>query len=308
MKARSLARGTVQLTSYRAAEFLSGSGTQIGAAYTLNGVGAALIDETPNEILAPAVDETILIVSLSARPEQHADLLGKKFQRPFPVNSMIVIPAGLATWWSAPKVSMRQLHIHIQPAFLEKIQEARLADLDRPRFGHEDPALTEISRAIEVALSAYQGTGLELYIEHLLLAYALRTFSGSPTASRRTSGGLAPWAQNACIEYMHENLSRQVLLSDLAAIAGLSPHHFGRMFKQNTGTSPHAFMIGARMDKARQLLSDTTIPILDLADAVGYSAPSTFARLFKLHVGMSPLEYRRIHRPRTFGKSTSEKE
>ena len=287
-------RGPVELPSYRAAHFLTGSGVQIGSAYVQGGIGAAVVEETPNEIIAPSSSETVLIVSLSGRPEQRADLLGKKVLRPFPKHSVMVVPAGLSTWWLAPAAAMTQIHIHIEPRFLQRIEEGKPRHLDRPRFGLEDPVLAQMGRALEVALTSYEGTGLELFLEHLLMAYVMRTFVAAPAKDYPRGGGLAPWAQRQCIAYMHENLSHPVQLAELAGIAGLSPHHFAKMFKQNTGIAPHAFLMGLRMDKARELLTHTTLPVSEVAAVVGYSAPSTFARLFNAQVGMTPLQYRQI--------------
>lgn len=289
-------RGPVQLRSYQAADFKVGTGAQLGSAYLQNGIGAAIVEETPSEIFAPAVTETILIVSLNDRPEQLADLLGKKDLRPFPKNSVIVVPAGLQTWWSAPSVTMKQIHVHIDPAFFSRIENIQPSSLTRPRFGLEDKVLAPIGRAIEVALTCYEGSGLELYLEQLLLAYILRIFTAAPTPDSRSSG-LAPWAQRQCVAYMHENLAQGVQLEELAQIAGLSPHHFAKMFKQNTGSAPHAFFMTLRMEKARELLAKTTLPVSEVAALVGYSAPSTFARLFNAHVGSTPLRYRQVTRP-----------
>ncbi len=305
-KARHLYRSPAQLSSYRAAKFETGEGLQIGSAYTLNGIGAALIEETPSEIVVPAAEETILIVSLSGRSEQRTDLLGRRAQRPFPRNSVIVIPAGLATWWSAPNAGMTQIHIHLAPAFLQRIEESKLKNLDQPRFGYEDASLAQISGALETALSSYEGTGLELYLEHLLLAYVIRTFSGAPAPASTRGGGLAPWAERQCIAFMRENLASDVQLADLAQIVGLSVHHFARMFKQNTGTTPHAFLMAVRMEKARELLTQSTLPVSEVAALVGYSAPSTFARLFRAEIGESPLRYRQLTRPLTASRARGE--
>lgn len=305
--ARHLHRSPAQLNSYQAAKFETGKGLQIGSAYALNGIGAALMDETSSEIVVPASEETILIVSLSGRSEQRTDLMGRKAERPFPKSSVIVIPAGLPTWWSAPNAAMTQIHIHIAPTFLQRIEESRLKHLDQPRFGYEDAVLTQMSGALVTALSTYEGTGLELYLEHLLLAYVIRTFSGAPTGDARRTGGLAPWAERQCIAFMRENLDRDVQLSDLAEIAGLSPHHFARMFKQSTGSSPHAFLMAARMERARELLSQSTLPVSEVAVLVGYSAPSTFARLFKAEIGESPLRYRQLTRPLAAGSAKGDR-
>lgn len=308
LKARHLQRGPAQLTSYQAAKFEAGAGLQIGAAYTLNGIGAALIEETPSEIVAPATEETIVIVSVSGRSEQRTDLLGGMAYRPFPKNSVIVIPAGQPTWWSAPNDGMTQIHIHITPTYLQRIEESRLRHLDQPRFGFEDVVLAQISGALVTALSTYEGTGLELYLEHLLLAYVVRTFSVAEVSSATRGGGLAVWAERQCIAYMRENLERDVQLSDLAEIAGLSPHHFARMFKQNIGVSPHAFLMSVRMEKARELLAQSTLPISEVAAQVGYSAPSTFARLFRAQIGASPLHYRQQTRPLSVNRAKGDAE
>jgi len=292
------ARGPVQLQSYQIADFRAGTGIQIGSAYMLNGIGVALVEESPNEIQAPAVEETILIVSLNNRTNQHADLLGKKLHQPFKRNSLMVIPPGLATWWAAPHTSMQQLHIHIQPSFLQRMDETNLQNLDRPRFAFEDDILTNLNATIRAALLAYQGTGAELYLEHLLLAYTLRTFSPKLVPTATSKGGLSPWAERQAIAYMMDNLASKIQLADLAEIAGLSPHHFARMFKQTTGVAPYAYLMRARMQKACQLLAHSDLPISEIADLVGYSAPSTFARLFKVEIGDSPLRYRQSMRQR----------
>lgn len=292
------ARGPVQLQSYQIADFRAGNGIQLGSAYMLNGIGVALVEESPNEIWAPAVEETILIASLNDRRTQHADLLGKKLHQPFIRNSLMVIPPGLETWWAAPHTSMQQLHIHIQLSFLERVDEAKLQNLDRPRFAFEDDILTNLNAAIRVALLAYQGTGVELYLEHLLLAYTLRTFSSGVMPTTASKGGLSRWAERQATAYMLDNLASRVQLADLAEIAGLSPHHFARMFKQSTGVSPYAYLIRARMLEAARLLTHSDLPVSEIAELVGYSAPSTFARLFKAEIGDSPLRYRQAMRQR----------
>jgi AraC-like DNA-binding protein len=297
MTARGPRRGPVQIRSYQLADFRSGSGTQVGSAYIQNGISAALIEETPNEIVAPAVEQTVLIVSLNARPDQRADLLGPKILRPFPKHSVMVVPAGLSTWWVGPRVAMTQIHIHIEPSFLARIDPHLLKDLDRPRFGFEDPILAQMANAVQAALTAYEGTGTELYMEHLLLAYTMRVFAGEKPGSATASLGLAPRVKQDCMAYLQEHLGDQVHLTELAALAGFSPHHFAKMFKQATGYAPHAFQIMLRMNKARELLAQTDLPVSEVAALVGYSSPSTFARIFHAQVQASPLQYRQQMRP-----------
>jgi AraC-like DNA-binding protein len=176
------------------------------------------------------------------------------------------------------------------------MDEAKLRNPDRPHFAFEYEILTILNGAIRVALLAYQGTGIELYLEHLLLAYTLRTFAPGVMPATASKGGLSPWAERQATAYMLDNLASKVQLVDLAQISGLSPHHFARMFKQSTGVSPFAYLIKARMLEASRLLTQSDLPVSEVAELVGYSSPSTFARLFKAEIGDSPLRYRQAMR------------
>ncbi len=87
--------------------------------------------------------------------------------------------------------------------------------------------------------------------------------------------------------------SRPVSLTTLAASAGLSPFHFLRVFRNLTGTTPHQYLIGARLRRAARLLLDTKRPITDIAYDVGFEDLSNFVRTFHRVIGCSPRAYRR---------------
>lgn len=108
-----------------------------------------------------------------------------------------------------------------------------------------------------------------------------------------TTGGLAPWQVRRVTEYLHAHLAENVSLTDLASVAGLSPYHFARAFKQSTGVPPHAFHGRLRVERARSLLEHSNLPITEIAVAVGYESPQTLARVFKRDLGVTPSAYRR---------------
>jgi AraC-like DNA-binding protein len=84
-----------------------------------------------------------------------------------------------------------------------------------------------------------------------------------------------------------------VKLADLAAGAGLSPYHFLRVFRRVTGTTPHQYVIGARLRRATRLLADTSLSITEIAYEVGFADLSNFVRTFHRTVGCSPRDFRR---------------
>jgi AraC-like DNA-binding protein len=95
------------------------------------------------------------------------------------------------------------------------------------------------------------------------------------------------------IEFMNTNLRRKVSLSDLANVAYLSPSHFSRVFKIQTGLSPGEYLISLRMEKARDLLTTSLLSIKEVMALVGYETRSNFVRHFRKYFDLPPSEYRK---------------
>jgi AraC family transcriptional regulator len=117
----------------------------------------------------------------------------------------------------------------------------------------------------------------------------------SHRADRRPpiKGGLASWQCKAVCDYIEANLHQDISLTELAAIARLSPYHFCRAFKEAVGEPPHRYQISRRIERAKTLLADPALSVTDAAAAVGYGSPSRFSALFRQVTGYSPREYRR---------------
>lgn len=95
------------------------------------------------------------------------------------------------------------------------------------------------------------------------------------------------------VNLMEASLAEAFRLGDLAHEAGMSEYHFSRLFKRATGHSPSQYFIKLRMTKAKQLLLETEISVIDAGLDVGYSSASHFSQVFKREVGVSPSHYRK---------------
>ncbi|WP_311081710.1 AraC family transcriptional regulator [Paenibacillus polymyxa] len=95
-----------------------------------------------------------------------------------------------------------------------------------------------------------------------------------------------------CIEFLHLNYDRDIVVKDMAAAVNLHPGYLHRIFKKHTGLTLTAYLTMLRMDKARMLLQQTDIPIQEIADYVGVASRQYFHMLFKKHTGQTPVEYR----------------
>jgi AraC family transcriptional regulator len=94
------------------------------------------------------------------------------------------------------------------------------------------------------------------------------------------------------IEFMHDNCGRELSLAEIAATAYLSEFHFARLFKKITGSTPHGFLAGLRIERARRFLAESDLPITDVGAQVGYGSQSHFTKVFREATGMTPHAFR----------------
>lgn len=92
--------------------------------------------------------------------------------------------------------------------------------------------------------------------------------------------------------YMNEHLTEALTLEDLAARASLSPYYFTRLFKKETGFTPHEYLIAIRINSAKFLLKTTGISIKEICFCTGFGNESSFCTTFKKWECMTPSEYR----------------
>ena len=94
------------------------------------------------------------------------------------------------------------------------------------------------------------------------------------------------------LEFIEEHLADNLSLEMIASVAGFSPFHFARRFRAATGLSPHQYIIGRRVERARLLLLATNLTLAAIALEVGFASGSHLALHFKRVVGESPSHYR----------------
>lgn len=94
------------------------------------------------------------------------------------------------------------------------------------------------------------------------------------------------------IAAMQDNIATPLDQDELAGIFGRSPRHLERVFKSVLQETPKSFYLGLRLEEARNLLSDTTLSILEVAIATGFNSRSSFSKAYRSRFGNSPSRYR----------------
>jgi AraC-like DNA-binding protein len=127
----------------------------------------------------------------------------------------------------------------------------------------------------------------------VLGAHLLQQYGVLQKTARRSKGGLAPWQKRRASELLHENMHGRIRLSDIARECGLSVSHFARSFKTSFGASTHQWLMRHRIDHAKQLMSQTSVSLIEIAIQSGFNDQAAFTRTFHQFVGVSPGRWRR---------------
>lgn len=188
------------------------------------------------------------------------------------------------------------IHLYLEPALVARAAY-ELVNVDRvellPLIRTRDPLIQQIGLALKAELELDE-LGSRLYVESLtnaLSAHLIRHYSASKQKISSYSGGFQHklrWA----IEYINENLDKNLTLSEIAATLGMSPYHFARAFKQLTGLPPHQYLVERRLEQAKTLLAKTDLAIAEIAYRVGFANQSHFTTLFRKHTAITPKAYR----------------
>ena len=106
-------------------------------------------------------------------------------------------------------------------------------------------------------------------------------------------GGSESAAVSRALAYIDANFEQPVRVADLAAVAGLSRHHSSRVFSAAVGTSPHDYLLETRVLRARALIEDSRLPLVDIALQTGFSSQAHMTDIFRRQLGVSPARLRK---------------
>lgn len=135
---------------------------------------------------------------------------------------------------------------------------------------------------------------VELQVEAAIAQLSELALRGNPGRIPSFSEDRAP--QERIVEqglaYYAEHMSEAPTAADVAAHCNYSVAHFRRIVERVRGETPREIMAAMRMERARQLLSASGIPVSRIAEACGYAEISSFSRAFSAVHGRSPQEWR----------------
>ncbi|MDE6601027.1 MAG: AraC family transcriptional regulator [Lachnospiraceae bacterium] len=124
---------------------------------------------------------------------------------------------------------------------------------------------------------------------YLFIDSFVRASTSTPTGK---GNRLRDFYIKEAFSFIEQNFQNDISVEDIAASCGLNRSYFGKIFHENTGKSPQAFLISYRMTKAAELLKLTDLSVADIGNAVGYPNQLHFSRAFKNVYGIPPRQWR----------------
>ena len=219
-------------------------------------------------------------------------------------GSLNVIPAHLTARWEATAMPQgaRTITFFVPEAFVARAVEESGLDSRKieivPQFLTHDPVMESVLTRLAIEAQTGSPSG-QLYVEsacEFLAHHLIHLYSSRSTPLPRWIGGLSGHHLRAVLDCIEECLAGPLTVRQLAHLAGVSPRHFERAFRQAVGVPLHAYVIERRVAAARRLLlDDPTLTVDSIAAQVGFSSSSHLAFAFRRRTGCSPRTFRQIH-------------
>jgi AraC family transcriptional regulator len=192
---------------------------------------------------------------------------------------------------------MRSAFFYLDPNSPILPPEARFNQMEfKPRLFFSDSDLWETTLKLKREAKAPTATLYAEALEAVLAHELMRMNGGSAQINGLTKGGLAAWQEKRIAAYIEEHLPEDIALIELAQIAGLSPFHFSRAFKETFGVPPHRYHLIARIEHAKSLLATPGISVTEAGLRAGFRETSSFSAAFRKITQQSPSQYRRALR------------
>ncbi len=172
--------------------------------------------------------------------------------------------------------------------------EAHRFDLET-RYSVKDDSLAKILFTVADELQSGLPNGL-LYAEGLCITALgwLNRHYVKQRCSPLTSRNLSTAKQARLREFIDAQLGQDLSIERMAAEVGISPNYFAQLFRLTFGTSPHRYVLQRRIERAAQILrDDRQRSVTEIAMSLGFSSPTHFSTVFKIHRGLAPSEWRR---------------
>jgi len=262
-----------------------------------NGIVVELRRARDIDVLLPYRDHVVTVI-LGGGAKLCQCRNGRTVSRTLHSGDVIITPAGEPKRWQHVE-DVVGIVLRISPAYVDKVAAEECGTYVRgveirDDFGGRDGYIEEMAALLLKCLEPeFLHNGI--YVEsltHQLALHLLKHYGSDSIAEGRFPTKLSQGKLRRAIQYIEDNLHRDLALSDIAAALAISPGHFAHAFRQTVGLPPHQYVLKRRIERAKSLLRESDVPISEVANRIGCSNAGNFSVLFQRATGMTPRSYR----------------
>jgi len=213
-------------------------------------------------------------------------------------GNLCITPAGqqISAFWNKP---LDNMGISLDPQFVRtaasengfggNFEFAEIYKEDDPLIQHIGLTLLAESESDTPSGRMFSDSLIQTLTLHLLANYTT-----ARSAATVINGGLPGYKLRRVTEYINENLEEDLSLSEIASVADLSQFHFARAFRKSTGQTPQHFLMHQRVERAKELLSQPELPLVEISLRTGFKNQSHFTTLFRKYTNYTPKLWREL--------------
>ena len=201
-----------------------------------------------------------------------------------------------------PAIALRNpfdtLVLHVTQSALDEIAHAHRMPRAEPlasTFGHLDPLVLNLGQTLVSSLEQPDHVS-KIFLDHVLHAlnsHLVCSYGGVRISASHSRGGLSAQQMRSATDFLEAHLDGNIGLQQVAEACGLSLSHFARAFKQTFRRPPYNWLIERRVDRAKELMMTSRLPLMDIAIRCGFADQSALNRSFKRIHGITPGIWRR---------------
>jgi AraC family transcriptional regulator len=223
---------------------------------------------------------------------------GTTFVHTFSRGQAQLLPVETSGFWRTRR-DVRLLHLQFSSHFLSQVAEESF-NLDGAQVELEDRFLMEDAQVMHVGYALLaemldggpNGHAYSSALAHALAIHLLRRYAGARREPERQRRVLRQEIRRV-LDYIHDHLSDDITMEDLASAASLSVSHLNAVFRQTMGLAPHRYILHQRVERAKNLLLGSRLSAAEVAAEVGFYDQSHLNRHMRRLLGVTPAALQR---------------
>ena len=129
------------------------------------------------------------------------------------------------------------------------------------------------------------------YEEIYIVVEDMPRFPGCEEEENKNKDEIKECAESRLVNFINDNLEYPIKLNDIASLLGISQFYFSHLFKKSTGIAPYKYVIQQRVAKAKNLIKDSNLSLIEIAYECGFSSQSQMTQHFRKYIGITPKVY-----------------